>query len=403
MAAAVAQTLQLRAFELTAGPKSARLLYVNPARSISEAYPQIRLLLRLELPLSDVTFHRTVDKRVDTTPLPTTTPMRALGLRDNDIFVLRRRSRPAQPASTSAASEGANAPPSPSSRAATLVPVSAAISSPSLPAPAPAPAPPSTAAALSAHSSAISRDRLRNHRRLAQLLALRALQLAVAASPSAAVAFSGSPALADVHRGIVRDFGRRAELPVDDLEQALGHGPIGVQAVYEALNYVAADMVASGAEAGVEAWLAVHLPPLRPAARLICVLHASHEAEFLERTLLRLLHRRPTGLAWLLIRDPAAPERRCFHSAVVGLAQYGVPAHVDLAQVSIFPSTELDCACASWGLCSCFYRGHLPPVLSWLWSRLAAAVLTGAPDTSALARDVLGMYGECDAALLPLT
>lgn len=449
-----ASTIQLRAFELGAGPKTARLVTVNVERTIADIYAHLCGVLKLDAPLSHVTFHTTHDKKVDTAPLSTTVPIGSLGLAHNGIFIVRQSSRTRPTAAAPESSAGAATPASENAKTAS----SAAEAGPT-PTPHRQP-PPSTGAASSAvpltstgdtassaphstesaeaaaappgsdkaedaltregtglslaadvHRAEGYRQQFLQHSHVTQVVVMRLFQLLAVLSRVSATTPFAAPQLGptrstatvmDLHRELLTAFCRRVGLPPEDAERLLSSAPHGMAAVYEALTYYAVmPSVSHSVVAKVDRWLAEHIPALRPATRVVCALHAGREAEYVEGALLRLLGHTPTAMTWLCLRDATQPAERgrCFYSAVAQFSQTAVPAHVVSMELPVVDVGELDSCCEGWGLYNGAYKGHLLALPPWTWSRTVAAVMTGRPDAAAHLRDLLSLYSEWEASL----
>ncbi|KAK7198582.1 hypothetical protein NESM_000821000 [Novymonas esmeraldas] len=413
--------LPLRVFELSAGPRSARLLEVDSAKSIREVYPRVCALLRLDAPLTAFAFHRMVERRVETVALSTTAPIDTLQLSPNDILIVRRVGAATRP-STPAAPGSRHTTPLSSPRVVTARSAhedvwratDAVVRATAAGTPTPPPLTPVSDTTFGGGASAqpsvdarlweCCRESRRGSCPLTPLLVRGVLQLTASLSALPAdIAVDGTASpLADVHRRILSDFGRRTQLPMEAVQRQLRDGGAAeTQAVYDALTYMVADAGCQVDDTwvSVDAWLARRIPALRPASRLLCILHGSRVVEYVEAVLLRLLLRRPSGHAWLALTDPASSGGVQYYSAIVGLAQAAAPTHVRLSDIRVVRVGVMESSCSAWGLYNCAYDGHLPSVLSWTWAALAAAVLTGDADAAARARDVVDLYGGGEAAL----
>lgn len=430
-------TLQLRAFELSAGPKSARLVTVHVEKSIADVYAHLCSVLKLDAPLSRATFHTTHEKKIDTTPLSTTVPIGSLGLANNSIFVVRVAPRVA-PNTHDGGAKAAEMPQTDLNQQRLLSAVGGAARGNTTTTPTiqsaegrptdagrtvDAPAAADSEGAVSRDGDGVCRaaeearrvdvDRRRcvQHRHVTQVIVLRLFQLlAVLAKATATTPFAApqrgptrsTVSIMDLHRDLITAFCRHAGLPLAEAQRLLSHGPHGMDAVYDALRYYAVlPAYDSAVEARVARWLAEHIPPLRPAAFLICVLHVSHEAEYVETALLRLLGHAPTAMTWLRLRDATqlAGVGSCYYSSIAQFGQTAPPTHVGAVELPALETGELDSVCEGWGLYNASYKGHLLALPSFVWSRAVAAVVTGRADAAAHLRELLGLYSEWEAAL----
>lgn len=444
------KTIHLRAFELRAGPKTARLVTVSVDKSIADVYAHLRSVLKLDASLSGVTFHKTHDKKIDTAPLSVTAPIGTLGLAENDIFIIRQGGRArsiardvattaeemnkepdlnlqkkehGQPIALSCQSASspdhitsAKSTPAPEQRETEANGVSTNCAS--------------AAAGLSyvvgmqrgivclstdAHCHERYRQQFMQHRHLTQVCTLKACQLLVLLSRTDSIVSPSAPqqgvtqlteatTVKDLHRELLFDFSRRASLPLRHVDHLLKDDIRGMASVYEALYYYA-DVPTPGSDmlAKVEKFLSERLPQLCTAAKMICLLHAGREAEYLEGALLRLIGRAPTSMSWLCLRNVARFEQReeqcCYFSTITKLSQSYPPIHVAAAQIPVLEVSELDSCCVAWGLNNTAYRGHLLPLSCWTWSRLVAAITTSGDDTCAHLCELLNTYSEYEASL----
>lgn len=443
-------TIHLRAFELHAGPKTARLVTVSLEKSIAEVYTHLCSVLKLDAPISQVTFHKTFNKRIDTTPLSIVAPIDSLGLTDNDIFILRQghrlrlerkesdgtadhsakvaelpctsteqRQPNVQPGSTTAPSEAwentePRQPCAALPRKASLN-VSKGVLADAL-----------TSGELGEMVNLqrskvciatdvrrinIYRQQFAQFNHVSHAFVMKMFQLLAALSRGGLTVPSAAPqrgptrstvSVRDLHQELLLLFCRRARLPFGEADRLLASGARGMDAVYEALCYYADATTAPNPsmKAKVCEWLSERLLPLRCAAQMICILHEGHEAEYLELALLRLRGQAPTAMTWLCLKDSAAQERRCcYYSAIAEFGQASVPTHVSAAEIPVLEAVDLDSCCSTWGLNNISYKGHLLPLLSWMWSRLVAAVMMGRDDSSVRLDEMLHLYSECQAAL----
>ncbi|KPA83784.1 hypothetical protein ABB37_02008 [Leptomonas pyrrhocoris] len=439
-------SIHLRAFELRAGPKTARLVTVSLDRSISEVYTHLCRVLKLDAPLSQVTFHKTYNKKIVTTPLSITAPIGSLGLADDDIFILRHG-----PRSRSAGREiGGNAQSDAGSvkvltasqrrrqqlRSAAALPIlpgteggplhvtqasSSAVDTEKKEEITGAPITADMEEMMNVHQNNVcmvaDRQRMENYQQqfaqyscVTQVFVMKLFQLLAVLSCSCPTAPVPAPQLgptrstvsvAVLHRELLTDFCRRARVPLSRVESLLDSGARNIDAVYEALYYYADVTVQSSVIAAkVEEWLKENLPPLQPAAQMICMLHEGQEAAYLELALLRLRGQVPTAMTWLCLKDAAAPEKRCcYYSAVVRFSQFAAPMHVNAAEIAMVESGWLDSCCVAWGLNNCPYNGHLLPLSCWMWSRLVAAVMTCRDGAAVRLTELLNMYSEWEASL----
>ncbi|KPI87121.1 hypothetical protein ABL78_3774 [Leptomonas seymouri] len=443
-----ASTIQLRAFELCAGPKAARLVTVRLDKSISEVYTHLCSVLELDAPLNRVSFHKTQDKRVDTTPLSITAPIGSLGLAHNDIFVVRQgcRARTAQRGSVDHAQRGAVSVDTENVSEPQLQPqqLTAAGASPTLSETGGLPlhtaqasfsgakgnAKEETKAVLSTADSemlvsaqrssvcvAVDRRRMENcrhqfaqHSHLTHAFTMKLFQLLTVLSRACPTVPSAAPHLGptrstvsikDLHREILTEFCRHARLPLSRLDGVLASDTLDIGAVYEALYHYAGVAARNSAlVAMVDEWLKERLPPLQPAAQMICMLHEGHEAAYLELALLRLLGQVPTAMTWLCLKNTAAAGGRPFYySAIATFSQTCPPLHLNAAEIPVLDSAELNSCCVAWGLNNSPYKGHLLPLSCWMWSRLVAALLTGHDVASARLTELVNIYSEWEASI----
>jgi hypothetical protein len=423
-------TMHLRAFELRAGPRSARLVTVSFDQCIADLYPHLCRVLKLDVPINHVTFHKTHDKRVDTMPLPTTTPLSLLGLVDNDIFIVRKgyHARSAAQEDESVTQRRAAGLSESRRQERRRVDSDAAKGSGSDKAGVKAAASPIAAEAEDMINTQRGRvcmatdvqrmscyqQQLAQYSQMTQIFTLKLFQLlAVLSRDCPTVPFTtpqrgpvhSTLSVEDVHRDLLSDFCRRSRLPASHVDRLLGRGTRDMAAVYDALCYYADVTLPNHTiQSKVSDFLKEWLPPLQPAAQLICILHEGHEAEWLEQALLRLLGHAPTSMTWLCLKDSTEAialgrQSCCYYSAVVQFSQSAPPTHVIVDDIPVLEAAELDSCCVAWGLHNSSYKGHLLPLSSWMWSRVVAAMMTGRDDASARLCDLLNLYGEWEASL----
>lgn len=90
--ASAKERIRLRVFELSAGPDRAKVIHVDPHHSLAHYLPTIRRALYLPAePEARWRLYTTRQKRLDPVPLELHTTIEDLGLADNGVLILRRR------------------------------------------------------------------------------------------------------------------------------------------------------------------------------------------------------------------------------------------------------------------------------------------------------------------------
>ncbi|RNF15093.1 uncharacterized protein Tco025E_05611 [Trypanosoma conorhini] len=157
----------------------------------------------------------------------------------------------------------------------------------------------------------------------------------------------------------------------------------------------------------VQRRLRLHLPPLAPAAPIICYLHDGREAEYVEAVVLRSigLHLHPPQL-WIEVAHPPGGVAACsnyYFSSLVGLSQREKPRCLQKTHSDVCRFPELSSVCPRLGLCNPQWTEHDIHANARLRrSQAAAILLSQRPDLLGNMDAVLELYAGREETLWKL-